>query len=121
MDYDLRDSLRDGPGCGTAQIGGDATEVDPLSRSIVRHHLPQLLEEVLDEDNGRGDPFAEVIRGVQTIGWVVDTFRSSGDFFKGDLSGSPLVCPSATSLRPPWIIRECPRQQRPEPFRLALA
>ncbi len=32
-----------------AQIVGDATEVDSRCRSVVRHHLPQLLEEVLDE------------------------------------------------------------------------
>ncbi len=46
MDYDLGDSLQDGPGCGTAWIVGDATGANSLGRSVVRHHLPQLLEEV---------------------------------------------------------------------------
>ncbi len=49
----LGDSLRDGPGCGTAGIVGEATDVDSRSRSVARHHLPQFLEEVLDEDEPR--------------------------------------------------------------------
>ena len=57
MDYDLGDSLRNGPGCGTA---GDATDVDSLGRSVVRHHLPQLLEEVLDEDEPSRDPSGQI-------------------------------------------------------------
>ena len=51
MDDDLEDSLRDGPGCVTAGIVGEATDVDRRGPSL-RHQLPQLLEEVLDEDDG---------------------------------------------------------------------
>ncbi len=35
---------------GTAVIVGGAKDADSRSWSVVRHHLPQLLEEVLDED-----------------------------------------------------------------------
>ena len=48
MDDDLRDSLGDGPGCGTAGMLG-SYRVGWRRRSVVRHHLPQLLEEVLDK------------------------------------------------------------------------
>ncbi len=111
LDEDLRDSLGHGPGWGTAQIVGDATHVDWCSRSWLGSDLPQLLEEVLDEDGVVGRSVGIVESPSDRFLDAVEAFERTGNEEHGGGSKTggcrhdqPTQLQPLRSLRAAWYL-----------------